>query len=120
MTEAALRARIADLEAVLRLFVAYDENDHDDDLAMMLDYNDAITAARAALSSAVPKPPPPPPHLREREVWTPERLSLLASMAPTKPLEVVLACLNDLPGVPIASVEAVRLRYALERSRGAA
>ncbi len=118
MTEAALRARIAELEAALHQIARSGDygtlTSPDGDR-----HADAILMARAALYR--PEPPTPPPHLREtREVWTPERLSLLVSMAPTKPPEVVLACLNDLPGVPIASVEAVRLRYGLERSRGAA
>lgn len=44
-----LKARIAELEAALQKFVDYDSADDDDGVLMMLNYNDAITAARAAL-----------------------------------------------------------------------
>ena len=37
------------LREALRLFVAYDDSDPDDGVAFMCAYNDAITAARAAL-----------------------------------------------------------------------
>jgi hypothetical protein len=43
-----LRARIAVLEAALGLFIAYDETDDEDGDAMIVRYDEAIRAARAA------------------------------------------------------------------------
>jgi hypothetical protein len=118
MAEAALRARIAELETVLR---EIGESVSASMIASPWRELDRLTSlARAALSRAVPEPPTPPPHLREpvSYVWTAERVALLSRCAGLNK-SYVLAKLNDLPGVPIASEEAVELRWK-ELCRGAA
>ena len=44
-----LAARIAELQSVIALFIAYDETDDEDGAAMMVKYDEAVRAARAVL-----------------------------------------------------------------------
>ncbi len=46
-------ARIAELEAALGLFIAYEETDDEDGSSMIVRYDEAIRAARAALEKTL-------------------------------------------------------------------
>lgn len=47
-----LLAQRDELMAACKLFIAYDNNDATDGVAMMIAYNNAVTAARAAIAKA--------------------------------------------------------------------
>lgn len=99
-----------DSRAAVRTRLDWLRRQADDAAQRAEEAQDGLADAVAEATPAAPAPKPKPKPKQQKGEWTAERLELLKAEGPQTEPRAMLARLNALPGAPIASVGALRLK----------